>query len=93
MNELSYITSIGFDGQIALSFFSFYLFLFVPVRDSSARKIVRRQLHRHFIAGKNLDEVHAHFAGDMSEHFMPVLQLDAKRRIGQRFENGSVYFN
>src|SRR5438128_1930728 len=42
--------------------------LFVPIHDPASRKIVRRQLHRHLVAGEDLDEVHPHLARDVGEH-------------------------
>ena len=29
--------------------------------------------------------MHTHFSGDMTEYYMPIFQLDAKRRIRQVF--------
>src|SRR5690242_9023517 len=52
--------------------------LSLPVNDATARQVVRRQLHPDFIARQNLDVVHAHLARDMREHFMAVVELDAK---------------
>jgi hypothetical protein len=31
--------------------------------------------------------VHTHFSGAVREHGVPVLQLDAKHRVGQRFND------
>src|SRR5438552_772778 len=42
--------------------------LFVSVRDSSPRQVVRRQLDENLVSGKNSNEVFAHLAGDVSQH-------------------------
>src|SRR5690606_10652995 len=43
----------------------------------------------HLVAGQNADEVHAHLARDVSQHFVPVLQFDAKHRVGQWLDHRS----
>src|SRR5882762_26716 len=64
--------------------------LLVSVDDPPARQIVGRELHRHFVSGQNLDEVHAHLARDMRQHFVAVLQLHAKHRVRERLDDGSL---
>src|SRR5579871_1060427 len=60
--------------------------LFVPVYNPAARQVVRRKLDGHLIAGQNADEVLAHFAGDVRQHLVLVLQLHAEHRIRQRLD-------
>src|SRR5205809_2068112 len=64
--------------------------LLVPVDDPPAIQVVGRELHRHFVSGQNLDEVHAHLARDMRQHFVAVLQLHAKHRVRERLDDGSL---
>jgi len=66
--------------------------LFVPVGDSSLRQVVGGEFHRYFVAHKNLDEIHSHFAGNMGEHVVPILQCYLEHCVGQRLGNHAVDF-
>src|SRR5512146_2078685 len=67
--------------------------LFIAIHDPSAGQVVGRKFHRYAIAGKNTNEVLAHFAGDMRQHLMLVLQLDLKHGVRQRFDDHGHNFN
>src|SRR5947209_1496642 len=55
-----------------------------PVDDAAAREIIRRDLDFDAVAGDDADEVLAHAAGDVGDDFVPVVQLDAELRVGER---------
>ena len=67
--------------------------LLVPVNDAAAVQIVGRKLYDNAVVGKDLDVVLTHFAGDVSEHDVPVFQLDVKHRIRLRFNYGAFYLD
>src|SRR2546423_1729130 len=67
--------------------------LFVTIHNTAARQIVWRKLHRHFISRQNADEILAHFAGNVRQHLMLVLQLHPKHGIRQRLNNRGHHFN
>src|SRR5512142_2766735 len=47
------------------------------VDDPPARQVVRRELDRDAVAGKDLDEVHLHLPGYVREDLHRVVELDA----------------
>src|SRR5229473_2328527 len=57
--------------------------LLVPVNDAAARQVVRRKLDSNLVPGQDADEVLAHLSGDVRQHSMLVLELNAKHRVGQ----------
>src|SRR5688572_883624 len=52
--------------------------LALAVDDEAAGGIVGRDRDGHAIAEHHADAVAAHLAGQLGEHFVPVLQLDAE---------------
>src|SRR5690606_12437474 len=66
---------------------------FLAVRDAPAAKIVRRQLHRHLVAGQDPDEVHPHLARDMRQHLVAVVELHPEHRVGQRLDDRPFHLN
>ena len=56
-------------------------------------QVVRREFHRDAVSGQDLDEVHSHFAGDVRENFMSILEHDTEGRIGKTFLNDPVHLN
>ena len=60
--------------------------LLVAVDDASTREVVGRKLHDNAVLGKDTNVVLAHLSADVGENLVPVLQLDAEHRIGQRFD-------
>lgn len=67
--------------------------LFVAVRDSTAVEIIRRQFHADLVTGQNLDKMHAHFARNVTENFVPVFQYHTECSVGQAFLNHTVNLN
>src|SRR5256714_5182975 len=57
----------------------------LSVGDSTPREVVRRQLHFHLVAGKDADVVLSHLSGDLRQHLVAVVQLDAERRAREGF--------
>jgi len=51
-------------------------------RDSRLAQVIGRHLHVYFIAHADPDEILAHLAGNVREHFMAVRQGDAKHGPG-----------
>ena len=67
--------------------------LFVSVCDAPAVKVVRRQFHADLVAGQNLDEMHAHFARNVTENFVAVFEHHAERGVGKALLDHTVNFN
>src|ERR1700730_9529663 len=59
------------------------LALLIPVHDAAARKIVGRKLHCDFVPRENTNKILAHLPGNVRQHLVLVLQLDAKHGVGQ----------
>lgn len=75
MEALTFIVSLEFVDVMLM------VQLLIAECYSTLREVVRRHLHSHFVAGENLDVVHAHLARDMGGDFMPVFKLHAKHRV------------
>ena len=50
-------------------------------------EVVGGELDLHAVAGQDADEVLAHLAGDVRQHLVLVLQLDAEHRVRQRLDH------
>ncbi len=61
--------------------------------DSPARKVIRRKLDRDAIAQQDADVVHTHFARNVGQYFMAVVQSDAEHGVGQSFGDGAIDFD
>ena len=61
--------------------------------DTALSQIVGRQLHGHLVAGEDADVVHAHLSGNVTEHMVPIFQLDPEGRIGKVFNHLPLHFN
>jgi hypothetical protein len=59
--------------------------LLVSISNPPFAKVIRGKLDGYAVALQDFDVVHPHLAGDPSEDFMAVFQLDAKRCVRQRF--------
>lgn len=64
--------------------------LLVAVGDTATAQVIRRQFHGDFVAGQNFDKMHAHFARNMTEDFVAILEYDAERRIRQALLDQTV---
>lgn len=67
--------------------------LLVAVNDASTREVVGRKLYHDAILGKDADVVLTHLSADVSEYLVAVFELNAKHRIGQRFDNSALYLD
>ena len=67
--------------------------LFKAIGDTAAAQVVDRKLDRDFVAGQNLDVMHAHLARDMSENLMAVLELDFEHCVRESLQNGALKFD
>src|SRR5678809_1108769 len=61
--------------------------------DPRPRQVVRRELDRHLVAREDPDVVHPHLSRDVPEHDMAVLELDAKRGVGEILENLALHLD
>jgi len=58
-----------------------------------AGEVVGREFYSYTIAGQYADEVLAHFAGDMAEHFpVRTVDLELEHGVGQRRYYGGLNF-
>jgi hypothetical protein len=64
--------------------------LFGPVHNAPAREIVGRQLQGHFVPRQNLDEMHTHFSGDVSQDAVLVFKLHLEHGIRQGFQHDTL---
>ena len=60
--------------------------LLVAVDDAAAGQVVWRQLYDHPILWEDSNVVLAHFARDVRKDGVAVRQLNAKHRVGERFD-------
>ena len=65
----------------------------MPVGNARPVQVVGRHLDVDLVADADADEIFAHFAGDVSEHFMAVGQSHAEHRAGQHLRDVSHQFN
>lgn len=61
--------------------------LLVAVDDPAASQVVGRQLHDDPVLGEDTDVVLTHLAGDVCEHLVPVVQLNAEHRVRQGLDD------
>jgi hypothetical protein len=72
--------------------------LLVAVGDPATTQVIGAQLYNYTILRKDSNVVLSHFAGDVSEHYVAVTQLNTKHRVGQSFNycsfdlNDTVFF-
>src|SRR6516164_710031 len=64
-----------------------------PEHDASTTQIVRGQFNGHLVAGEDADVVHAHLAGNVTEHDVPVFQLHSKRSVRKILQNLALHLN
>lgn len=67
--------------------------LFIAVNDSTSCQIVRRHFHGNFVAGKNTDVVHTHFARDGCQYHMAVFQAYFEVCVGECLCDFAVLFD
>src|SRR6478609_8428875 len=62
----------------------------VPEDDPATVEVVRRELHHHAVLGEDSDVVLAHLARDVSEHLVPVRQLDPEHRVRESLDDRAL---
>lgn len=62
----------------------------MTVSDAAFREVIGGHFDLHFVAGENLDVVHAHFAGDVGDDLVSVFQFDAEHGVAEGLDDGSV---
>jgi hypothetical protein len=67
--------------------------LLVAVDNAAAVEIIRTELNRNAVAGKDTDEVFAHTSRDVCKGLMLVLKLDLEHRIWQSLDDHRHHFN
>src|SRR3990170_4357683 len=65
----------------------------VAVGDPPARQIIGRKLDLYAIAEQDADVVAAHLAGEVGQHRVVVVQLDAKLRRRQGLDDGALHLD
>src|SRR4051794_32136147 len=65
----------------------------VPVGDSSPVEVVRRQLDLYPVPGQDADVVPPHLAGDVSEDFVPIVELDLEHRVWEGLDDLALHFD
>ena len=70
-----------------------YLTLLVAERDTSFGQVIRAHLHFDTVAGEDLNVVHTHLTGDVSDDERSVLELHAEHSVGQGLYYRSVHFD
>ena len=63
--------------------------LFEPVRDAPARQVVGGELHLDPVAGEDPNKIHAHLPRDVRQHSVPIVELDSKHGVRERFHHGA----
>ena len=61
--------------------------------DARAAQIIRGQLYRHLVTGKDADVVHTHFPGDKTKYHMTVFELYPERCVGEILDHLTLHFN
>ena len=64
-----------------------------PIRDSRLAQVVRRHFHPHAIANRQPNKMFPHLAGNVSEHFMFVVEDRAKHRAREHGGNRPFHFD
>src|SRR4051794_17395141 len=65
----------------------------VPVGDSSPVEVVRRQLDLYPVPGQDADVVPPHLAGDVSEDFVPIVELDLEHRVWEGLDDLALHLD
>lgn len=59
----------------------FFKMLFVTVNDAPPSQIVGGHFDRHFVAGKDADVVHAHFAGNCGDYHVVIFEANPEHCV------------
>src|SRR5690242_6092713 len=63
------------------------------IRNPSPRRVVRRQLHLHAVAGQDPDEMDPHLAGDVGQNLVSGRQFHPEHGVGEHFDDGPFDLN
>ena len=66
---------------------------FRPEDDTSPGQIVRRQLNCYLVAREDPYVVHTHLSGNMTKHYVTILQLHAERGVREIVNNLPLHLN
>src|SRR5262245_20417210 len=66
--------------------------LFEAVVDTALGQVIGRHFDHHAVAGQDPDAILAHLSGSMGDDFMIVVELYAKRGIGQELGDRALEF-
>lgn len=61
--------------------------LLEAVGNPTAAQVIGREFHHNLVPGQNLDEIHAHFARDVSQDLESILQFYTEHTIRQGLDN------
>jgi hypothetical protein len=67
--------------------------LLSSIHDPPPAQVVRREFYGDFVSGQDLDEMHSHFAGNMRQHPVPIVQFNPEHGIGQGLHDRSFNGN
>src|SRR5689334_21129382 len=67
--------------------------LLVPIGDPPSIEVVRRQLDLDPVSGKDADVVPPHLAGDVSEDFVPIVELNLEHRVWEGLEDLALHLD
>ena len=70
--------------------FHCYEFLFVSERNSAFSKVIGRNFDLDPVTEKDMDEMHPHLTGNVTEEDVPVLQFHTEHCIGKGFNHRSI---
>ncbi|MBG9885251.1 hypothetical protein ABE10_01350 [Bacillus toyonensis] len=62
----------------------------VAIDDAASCEVVGRELHDDTILGNDADVVLPHLAGDRGKDLVPVAELNAEHRVGQRLGHDAL---
>ena len=63
--------------------------LLEAIGNTAARQVVDRQLDGYLVARQDLDVMHAHLAGNVSQNAVSILKLDFEHSVRQRLKYGA----
>src|SRR5205823_835627 len=67
--------------------------LLIPIDNAAACQVVRRKLDRHFVSRENTNKILSHFAGNVRQNLVLVLQLNSEHGVRQRLDDRGHDFN
>ena len=68
-------------------------YLFAAIGDPPAVRVVHGKFDRNLVTRQDLDVMHTHLAGNVSQYLVAVLELNPKHSVGQCFEDCALKFD